>query len=233
MQGWIKLHRKLLENPIIKKPELLQIFLYCLLKANHEPEKILFNGEEMVIQRGQFVTGRNVLSNDLNQNGRTLYDRLKILKNLKIINIKTNNKFSLVTVVNYGLYQSTDGEANSNSNNEPTTSQQQANTNKNDKNDKEYIYGDFFESIWKLYPKKKGKGQISKSQKMKLYKIGFDELSRCIERYKKAIADTDEKFIQHGSTFFNSGYVDYLDKNYTEQKPEQQGRYKDMSNYEP
>lgn len=99
--------------------------------------------------------------------------------------------------------------------------------------DKEYIYGDFFESIWKLYPKKKGKGQISKSQKMKLYKIGFDELSRCIERYKKAIADTDEKFIQHGSTFFNSGYVDYLDKNYTEQKPEQQGRYKDMSNYEP
>ena len=23
-----------------------------------------------------------------------------------------------------------------------------------------------------------------------------------------------EKYMQHGSTFFNSGYVDYLDKNY-------------------
>ena len=99
--------------------------------------------------------------------------------------------------------------------------------------DKEYIYGDFFETLWKLYPKKKGKGQVSRSQKQKLYKIGTEEMTRCIERYKKDASGTDEQFLQYGSTFFNSGYVDYLDKNYTETKKEQQGKYKDLSNYNP
>lgn len=74
----------------------------------------------------------------------------------------------------------------------------------------------FFESIWKMYPKKKGKGQVSKSQKKKLYDIGIDEMTRCLERVNKYYTDkkTEEQFMQQGSTFFNSGYVDYLDNNY-------------------
>lgn len=73
----------------------------------------------------------------------------------------------------------------------------------------------FFDSIWNLYPKKKGKGQVSDAKKKKLYDIGYDEISRCIERYKSYIESEhmDEQFIMHGSTFFNSGYVDYLDTN--------------------
>lgn len=47
---------------------------------------------------------------------------------------------------------------------------------------------EFFESIWKLYPSKKGKGQISDSKKKVLYNIGYDELSRAIERYKAGLA---------------------------------------------
>lgn len=77
----------------------------------------------------------------------------------------------------------------------------------------------FFETIWKLYPKKDGKGGVSKTQKEKLHKIGLDEMSRAIDRYKK---HREEKIAKgewcpewkNGSTFFNSGYVDYLDKNY-------------------
>lgn len=76
----------------------------------------------------------------------------------------------------------------------------------------------FFETIWKAYPKKKGKGQISKDKKKKLYNIGEDQILRCIERYKQEIADkgTAEQYIMYGSTFFNSGYVDYLDENYNQ-----------------
>ena len=33
---------------------------------------------------------------------------------------------------------------------------------------------EFFEQIWKAYPKKKGKGQISKTAKKRLYDIGLD-----------------------------------------------------------
>lgn len=79
----------------------------------------------------------------------------------------------------------------------------------------------FFESVWKLYPRKEGKGQVSNSQKETLYQIGIEEITRCIERYKKSKGDTELKFLKQGSTFFNSGYVDYLDKNY-EEPPEQQ-----------
>ena len=75
---------------------------------------------------------------------------------------------------------------------------------------------DFFESIWKLYPNKKGKGQVSDAKKKALYNIGYDELSRAIERYKAGLANDEWRKQQYGSTFFNSGYVDYLDANYSE-----------------
>lgn len=82
----------------------------------------------------------------------------------------------------------------------------------------------FFNTIWSAYPKKEGKGQVKDKQKKELYKIGLDEMLRTIERYKKAKAGTDKKYLQMGSTFFNSGYVDYLDKNYQEEevKPQQE-----------
>lgn len=76
----------------------------------------------------------------------------------------------------------------------------------------------FFDRIWKLYPVKKGKGRISDTQKTKLFKIGFDEMSRAIERYKQYVESVDYLPYQNGSTFFNSGYVDYLDANYTKQE---------------
>lgn len=73
---------------------------------------------------------------------------------------------------------------------------------------------DFFESVWKLYPNKKGKGQVSDSKKKKLYEIGYDEMSRVIKRYIDDLAKEEWRKPQNGSTFFNSGYVDYLDANY-------------------
>lgn len=79
-----------------------------------------------------------------------------------------------------------------------------------------------FEKLWKLYPVKKGKGQVSDTNKTKLLKVGYDEMSRAIKRYKKYVDSVNYLQYQNGSTFFNSGYVDYLDVNYTEQKPKQE-----------
>ena len=74
----------------------------------------------------------------------------------------------------------------------------------------------FYENIWKLYPNKRGKGGVSDTQKKKLYKIGFDQIARCIDRFKRDMEHMgrDKDKIMYGSTFFNSGYVDYLDENY-------------------
>lgn len=81
----------------------------------------------------------------------------------------------------------------------------------------------FFESIWKLYPNKRGKGKISDSKKKALFEIGYDEIKRAIERYQQELTiDSSWRHPQNGSTFFNSGFVDYLDKNYTESKKDAQ-----------
>lgn len=93
---------------------------------------------------------------------------------------------------------------------------------------------DFFDSVWNLYPVKKGKGQVSDSKRRALYKIGFEEISRAIDRYLAELQkDSAWRKPQNGSTFFNSGYVDYLDDNFVpDKKPEAQANtYQQQSSY--
>ena len=71
-----------------------------------------------------------------------------------------------------------------------------------------------FEQLWRLYPNKKGKGQVSDSRKKAIYAIGYDEMTRAIKRYTDDLKKDSWRKAQNGSTFFNSGYVDYLDNNY-------------------
>ena len=84
-----------------------------------------------------------------------------------------------------------------------------------DKNPKKKDVDEFFAKIWKAYPKKKGKGAVSDAKKKKLYEdVGLDQMLRCINRYSDYVRGKDEQYIMYGSSFFNSGYVDYLDENY-------------------
>ena len=76
-----------------------------------------------------------------------------------------------------------------------------------------------FERLWKLYPCKKGKGQVSDNQKKRLLAIGEPALVKAIERYSSELQkDAGWRKPQNGSTFFNSGYVDYLDGNFVPDK---------------
>ena len=76
-----------------------------------------------------------------------------------------------------------------------------------------------FENLWKKYPNKKGKGQVSDAAKKRLLDVGEEEMLRAIDRYLKELEkDKDWRKPQNGSTFFNSGYVDYLDANFSPSK---------------
>ncbi len=150
LKGYVKLYRKILSNPVFKSPELLQLFIYCLLRANHEEGKAFYGNDEIKIEPGQFITGRFELSKDLKQNESSTYKRLKRLETLHMVALRSNNRNTLVTVVNWELYQSAEKESNSKStpkeqqsNNKVTTKEQQSNTNKNVKNgrmEEEKIY---------------------------------------------------------------------------------------------
>lgn len=90
-----------------------------------------------------------------------------------------------------------------------------------DKNKKKDIEKEQIESIWKMYPLKKGKVAAIKKIPKLIKKYGFEQIERCIERYKQYVehrqhTDFRELKYQNGSTFFNGTYEDYLDENWKE-----------------
>ena len=54
MKGWIKLHRRILDNGILQDANLFRMFVWCLLKANHSSKNFL----DTKLERGNFATGR-------------------------------------------------------------------------------------------------------------------------------------------------------------------------------
>ena len=61
MNGYIKLHRKILDNGLFADAELLKVFIWCILKANTK-SNILYGRK---VDIGQFITGRVSASEEL------------------------------------------------------------------------------------------------------------------------------------------------------------------------
>lgn len=101
MQGYIKLHRKILDNGVFADAELLKVFVWCILKANTTPNMVY--GRKVDI--GEFITGRITASEELHLKPSTIYKRLQRLKSQGYIDIASTTKNSLITVVNYKSYQ--------------------------------------------------------------------------------------------------------------------------------
>ncbi len=61
--GWVKFPRWILDTQIIKNPTLCQLYLWCLLKANHKEAwvnlKVGRGIQTVKCKQGQFITGRN------------------------------------------------------------------------------------------------------------------------------------------------------------------------------
>jgi hypothetical protein len=70
--------------------------------------------------------------------------------------------------------------------------------------------------VWNRYPLKKGKATAIKKIPKLIEQYSYEQLIRCIERYELGLKKETWRKPQNGSTFFNSGYVDYLDGNYQE-----------------
>lgn len=132
--GWVKVHRKLLQSDIFQNEKLLKVFMYCLLKASHSEYKQLVGMKVVELKPGQFVFGRSKAASELNMSESTVWRYMKLLETLDTIALKSNNKFSVVTVDKWGDYQSKDEEGEQQMDNKRTTKEQQMDTNKNLKN---------------------------------------------------------------------------------------------------
>lgn len=110
---WIKLYRKLLQSPIFENEKALKIWVWCLLKASYKDREQLVGLQIVKLKSGQFVFGRKKASEELKMTESIIYKYIKLLEDLQMISIKSNNKFSIVTVEKWEDYQIEDLKSNS------------------------------------------------------------------------------------------------------------------------
>ena len=141
MDGWLKLHRKILDKPIwqLSTPEQKTILITLLLMANHEENEWEFKGERFICKPGQMITslpsiakisGKNISI----QNVRTALTRFK---KYEFLTDEPTGQSRLITICNWYSYQDNQQTPNKRANRRLTDSQQIPNrrltSNKNDK----------------------------------------------------------------------------------------------------
>lgn len=113
LQGWVSIHRKIMNNPVWQDPKLLKLWMLCLLEASHKEHEQLVGKQIIKLEPGQFITGRFSLAESYNYgmkknekvNERTLWRWLKGLENDDFLTIKSETKYSVITINNWNLYQ--------------------------------------------------------------------------------------------------------------------------------
>lgn len=132
MQGWISLHRKILDNPVVcKDAEYLSVWIYLLLNATHKSIPAMFKGTKITLQEGQLITGRKTISDKLKVSESKVQRILKAFENEQQIEQQSSNKNRLISIKNWHLYQDAEQRIEQPVNNERTTDEQPVNTNNN------------------------------------------------------------------------------------------------------
>lgn len=104
MDGYIKLHRKILEWGWYGDIKTKTVFLHLLLLANFKES--VFQGEK--IKRGQCIVSMRKLGCDLGLSVNEIRTALKHLKNTKEITVKSTHGYSVINIESYGVYQLSD-----------------------------------------------------------------------------------------------------------------------------
>ncbi|MEF2243999.1 hypothetical protein [Paenibacillus sp. IITD108] len=135
MSGWIKLHRKILDNPIVcKDSDYLAVWTYLLLNATHKEYSAVFSGQKITLLPGQLITGRKSISEQFNISESKVQRILKTFENDQQIEQQTSNKNRIISILSWTEYQDVEQQNEQPVNNKRTTTEQQVNTNKNVKN---------------------------------------------------------------------------------------------------
>lgn len=107
--GYVKIHRKLLSNPIVMKDcEHLAIWVYLLLHATHKEMNVIFNGKKIMLKSGQLITGARAIANDLEINKDKVQRVLNEFKTDTQIDTLASPKGRLITILNWEKYQNCD-----------------------------------------------------------------------------------------------------------------------------
>lgn len=160
MEGWIKLHRSIIDSAVFSDSDVLKVWIWLLCNVAYDDHDVVYLGKVIPLKQGQIITGRQKLSQQIGMSEGKIYRAINILKNLGNITVKSNNRYSIITVENWVKYQNdfpkftiditpikqqneqqnkqqNNGKSNSKTDSPTTAQRQQSKHNKRNKESKE------------------------------------------------------------------------------------------------
>ncbi|WP_195970237.1 hypothetical protein [Clostridium thermobutyricum] len=106
-EGWIKIHRNIQEHWLWNSEPFSkgQAWIDLLLMVNHQDNKIMLGGDLIEVKRGQRVTSLRQLADRWKWSRTKVSKFLEVLSKDNMIEYKSDTKKTVLTIVNYELYQ--------------------------------------------------------------------------------------------------------------------------------
>jgi hypothetical protein len=197
-EGWIKVHRQLLNHPKFSDGDWLKVWMFLLCSVTHSPLDRMFSGNRISLKPGQLLTSRKSISASVSVQESKVERILKHLKSEQQIELQSDNRSRLITVCNWGAFQKNEQQDELPVNSNRTTGEQQVNTHKNERmkegqNHKDVEssqaapvgYSELFENFWRDCPVKIGKKKAFAQWKIALTKekVPLQKIMEAVPNY--------------------------------------------------
>ena len=189
--GWIKLHRKIKDNPVLKRSKTysnFEAFIWLLLKANYDNAKVVIGSNIYRLKQGELITSQKKLCRKFGWGNSRLRTFLKLLEKDGMIKYKSNTQLTQVRLLNWCSYQDAKLQTNSS---QTDTKYQTKTENKKERKIKNKEEIRLFNDWWCLYDKKVGK---TKSENYWVKNIKKQDIEAITEHTKKYIKTRSKQY---------------------------------------
>ena len=107
-KGWISIHRKIINNPILKMNKSYSKFeawIWLLLRATYSDQKVVLGADIYKLKSGEILTSQKKLCKQFKWGNSRLRTFLQLLEKDVMIKVKTNSKLTMITILNYNKLQ--------------------------------------------------------------------------------------------------------------------------------
>lgn len=213
LNGWLKLHRILLANPIFNSEPFTkgQAWVTLLMLTNSKEGLMpIKNGEMIKIMRGECGLSELALADIFKWSRGKVKRFLNLLESEKMIHQKNRSNRTIIEVINYENYQN--GTVNDTVNDTVNgTVNDTVNghniRNKEYKNIRNNMYDEKFLEFYNLYPRKVEKQKAHTAYLKAIKKVSHEEIMQGVQNYIDEInyKKTESQYIKHPSTWLNAG----------------------------
>lgn len=105
-KGFALMHRQFMDSRLYKDSQAVHLWLHLILKANYSPAVVKTDIGEMMVGRGQMITGRPTLVSETFIPDNKVKSLLRSFESKGMLKIEAmGRKFSLITILKYDDFQ--------------------------------------------------------------------------------------------------------------------------------